>query len=70
MDSEKMSLTLTGEAVQVVFRHSEGQRKRGVFVSRALLEWQESQTRRDDLGILESIAAGLRRIEKRLADGA
>ena len=70
MDNEKMSFTLTGEAAQVVFRHSEGQRKRGEFVSRALLEWQESQTRRDDLGIMESIGAGVRRIEKRLGDSA
>ena len=69
MDSEKMSLTLTGEAAQVVLRHSEGPRKRGEFVSAALLEWQESQTRQEDAGILESIAAGVRRIEKRLADG-
>ena len=68
MDSEKMSLTLTGEAAQVVLRHSEGPRKRGEFVSAALLEWQESQTPDTEPGILESIAAGVRRIEKRLAD--
>lgn len=45
METEKISFTLTGEAAQIVFENADGPRKRGVFVSRALLEWQAARER-------------------------
>lgn len=66
MESKKVVLTLSGEAWAILDANAT-ERKRGEFVSTLLLNWKESQTSRaDDLGILESIAASVRRIEKRL----
>ena len=69
MESEKVTFTLTGEAVAIL-KEAATERKRGPFISQLLVEWAEGQTPDSEPGILESIAAGVRRIEKRLADGA
>lgn len=71
MENEKMSLTLTGEAAQVVLRHSEGPRKRGEFVSAALVEWQAIQDRgagdsKDLYAILQDLG---RKIDKLIERG-
>lgn len=65
MESKKVVLTLSGEAAAILDANAT-ERKRGAFVSDLLVEWAENRGRRDDLGILESIAASVRRIEKRL----
>ena len=69
MESKKVVLTLSGEAAAIL-ESAATERKRGVFVSDLLVEWEANQTPDTEPGILESIAAGVRRIEKRLADGA
>ena len=63
-----MGLMLSGEAVAILDANAT-ERKRGEFVSNLLIEWAEGQTPDSEPGILESIAASVRRIEKRLADG-
>lgn len=65
MESKKVVLTLSGEAVTILESNAT-ERKRGAFVSELLMEWAEGQTGTDEPGILESIAASVRRIEKRL----
>ena len=65
MESKKVVLTLSGEAVAIL-ENAATERKRGVFVSDLLVEWAERQTADSEPGILESIAAGVRRIEKKL----
>ena len=69
MESKKVVLTLSEEAAAIL-ESAATERKRGVFVSELLVDWQANQTPDTEPGILESIAAGVRRIEKRLADGA
>ena len=68
MESKKVGLMLSGEAIAILDANAT-ERKRGEFVSNLLIEWAEGQTPDSEPGILESIAAGVRRIEKRLADG-
>ena len=68
MESKKVVLTLSEEAAAIL-ESAATERKRGVFVSELLVDWQANQTPDTEPGILESIAAGVRRIEKRLADG-
>lgn len=65
MESKKVGLVLTGEALGILNANAT-ERKRGEFVSNLLVEWAEGQTGPDEPGILESIAASVRRIEKRL----
>ena len=67
MESKKVVLTLSEEAAAIL-ESAATERKRGVFVSELLVDWQANQTPDTEPGILESIAAGVRRIEKRLAD--
>ena len=73
METRKVVLTLFEEAAAIL-ESAATERKRGVFVSDLLVEWEANQTPDNEPdnepGILESIAAGVRRIEKRLADGA
>ena len=69
METRKVVLTLSEEAAAIL-ESAATERKRGVFVSELLVDWQANQTPDTEPGILESIAAGVRRIEKRLADGA
>ena len=68
MESKKVVLTLSEEAAAIL-ESAATERKRGVFVSELLVDWQANQTPDNEPGILESIAAGVRRIERRLADG-
>ena len=65
MESKKVVLTLSGESVEVL-ESAATERKRGAFVSELLIEWAERQTSDTEPGILESIAASVRRIEKKL----
>jgi len=65
MESKKVGLVLSGEALEVLNANAT-ERKRGEFVSQLLLEWAEGQAGDSEPGILESIAASVRRIEKRL----
>ena len=65
MESKKVGLMLSGEAVAILDANAT-ERKRGEFVSERLIEWAEGQTPETEPGILESIAASVRRIEKRL----
>ena len=65
MESKKVGLMLSGEAVAILDANAT-ERKRGEFVSELLVDWQANQTPDTEPGILESIAAGVRRIEKRL----
>ena len=67
LDRRKVTLTLSGEAVAIL-ESVATERKRGEFVSNLLVEWAENQTPKNEPGILESIVAGVRRIEKQLAD--
>lgn len=67
MESKKVGLMLSGEAVSILDANAT-ERKRGEFVSNLLVEWAENRAGDNEPGILESIAAGVRRIEKRLAD--
>jgi hypothetical protein len=69
METRKVVLTLFEEAAAIL-ESAATERKRGVFVSELLVDWQANQTPDTEPGILESIAASVRRIEKRLADGA
>ena len=68
MDRSKVTLSLTADALQILSENAT-ERKRGEFVSGLLIEWAEGQTPDSEPGILESIQATVRRIEKRLADG-
>lgn len=65
MESKKVGLMLSGEAVAILDANAT-ERKRGEFVSNLLVEWAKGQTPDTEPGILESIAASVRRIEKRL----
>jgi hypothetical protein len=67
MESKKVGLMLSGEAVAILDATAT-ERKRGEFVSNLLIEWAEGQTPDNEPGILESIAAGVRRIEKKIKD--
>ena len=67
METRKVVLTLFEEAAAIL-ESAATERKRGVFVSELLVDWQANQTPDTEPGILESIAAGVRRIERRLAD--
>ena len=69
METRKVVLTLFEEAAAIL-ESAATERKRGVFVSELLVDWQANQTPDTEPGILESIAASVRRIEKRLGDGA
>jgi hypothetical protein len=64
MESKKVVFTLTGEAVAIL-ESAATERKRGPLISQLLVEWKENQIPDNELGILENIAAGVRRIEKR-----
>jgi len=64
MESKKVVLTLSGEAIEIL-ESAATERKRGVFVSELLIAWAENQIPDTEPGILESIAAGVRRVEKK-----
>ena len=65
MEGRKIALTLSGEALAILEANAT-ERKRGEFVSAVLLEWHATQTGGKEPGILESIAAGVRRIERKM----
>jgi len=67
MDSKKAGLVLTGEALAILNANAT-ERKRGEFVSRLLMDWAASRSPDKEPGVLEAIAASVRRIEKKLAD--
>jgi len=68
MESKKVGLMLSGEAVAILDANAT-ERKRGEFVSNLLIEWAEGQIPDTEPGILESIAASVRRIERKLEAG-
>lgn len=65
MESKKVGLMLSGEALDILNANAT-ERKRGEFISNLLIEWAEGQTPDTEPGILESIAASVRRIERKL----
>ena len=68
MESRKVVLTLSGEAIAILEANAT-ERKRGEFVSNLLIEWAENRAGTGEPGILESIAASVRRIERKLKGG-
>ena len=66
MESKKVGLVLSGDALSLLNANAT-ERKRGEFVSKLLMDWGENQTPDNEPGILESIAATVRRIEKKMA---
>jgi len=69
--TKKVQLVLTDEALAVIDEHAPGERKRGDWVSGALIDYARitagiSSLGDDDDGLLERIDSRLARIEKQL----
>jgi hypothetical protein len=69
--TKKVQLVLTDEALAVIDDHAPGERKRGDWVSAALIDYARitagiSPLGNDDDGLLERIDSRLARIEKQV----
>lgn len=70
--TKKVQLVLTDEALAVIDAHAPGERKRGEWVSDALIDYDRimsgvGELNGNDDGLLERIDGRLARIEKQLA---